>query len=136
MKFKILVSNGEREWWEDYDEDIPNAQLWAEETIKNFNACLRPKEKPRTLLKVEVLDASNEKFHKWVKRPHSQSIMFRGNIVDLMYCERCGITGKRYGLNGYVVIDSKFRKKAFQRCDTAREELRKRKNNVSLHQDI
>lgn len=118
MKFKIKVktANGQ-EWWEDYNKDIIDPQKWAEETIKNFNSALRPCESYRTLLAVEIIDKNNDEHHKWIKCTNGMSINFHGSLVDLMYCERCGITGKRYGLQSVVKIDSKFRKKIFQKCN-------------------
>ena len=126
MKFKILVrtENGQ-EWWEEYDKDIKNAQEWAKDTIDYFNNTLSPREKLRQLIKVEILDESNERHHRWVKRTDGMSVTFRGQIVDLMFCERCRITGKREGLNDFVKIDSKYRKKAFRECHTAIIELEK-----------
>ena len=125
MRFRIKVRTSDmREWWEDYNMDVKNPQKWAEETIKWFNTTLRPMEKPRTLLAVEVVDESNKGHHRWRKRTDGMSVDFRGETVDLMYCERCGITGKRHGLNKNVEIDSKYRKKAFQKCNTAQQEMR------------
>ena len=126
MKFKIICRNVVEEdtWEEEYDENIEDHQQWAKETLKCFNETLRPYEKPRELVDVVVLDAKNNK-HEWEKRTDGMSVRFRGQLVDLMYCKRCGITGKRYGISSHVKIDSKFRKKAFRRCDTALEELKK-----------
>lgn len=131
MKFKILIRTEDgREWWEDYDKDIPDAQKWAEDTIGQFNKTLRPNEKSRTLLKVEVEDSSNDKHHRWRKYTGGMSSGKDG--ADIMYCERCGITGKRYGLSGLVTIDSKYRKKVFRQCDTARKETGKSWPQASL----
>lgn len=125
MKFKILCTDGYGEpWWEEYNKDTENPQQYAENLIAHFNATLRGPEKPRILLKVEILDSSNDELHRWVKSVLGMSAIFRGHVVDLMYCERCGITGKRYGLGGEIILDSKFRKKAFRRCDTAQAELK------------
>jgi len=124
VKFKILVQNESgREWWEDYDKDISDANEWAKNTIAQFNATLRPHEKARKLLDVVVLDESNKKHHRWVKRTDGMSVNFRGGLVDLMFCERCGITGKRHGISSTVIIDSKYRKKAFRECHTAIAEM-------------
>ena len=121
MKFKIKVSSESGgEWWEEYDKDVPDPEVWARETVEKFNATLRRNEKPRTLLVVEVIDRDNDGFHDWVKRTDGMSVPFRGGVVDLMFCRKCGITGKRYGLSGVVIIDSKFRGKAYGRCDTAK----------------
>lgn len=127
MKFKIIVRDvdGEDTWEEEYDENTQDPRAWAENVIKFFNSTLKPDwEKPRELVDVVVLDERDIK-HDWEKRTDGMSVNFRGNFVDLMRCRRCGITGKRYGISGRVKIDSKYRKKAFRRCDTALEELKR-----------
>ena len=48
-------------------------------------------------------------------------------MYDGMYCVRCGITGKRFGLGSHIKIDSKYKKKAFLKCNTAKEELDKQR---------
>ncbi len=102
MKFKIKVRTGDgEEWWEDYDEDISDPQEWAKNTINRFNATLQPREEPRTLIDVEILDESNEKHHRWVKRTDGMSVNFQGSVVDIMSCQRYGITGKRYGFGRF-----------------------------------
>lgn len=125
MKFRLLVktSDGD-EWWEEYDKEIADPHAWARETLEEFNATLKPGERPRELLKIEILDDSNEKYHQWVKRTDGMSVRFRGEVVDLMFCEKCRITGKRKGFRSDVVIDSKFRRKGFQECHTSLELMR------------
>ncbi|GEM_PF-3057935 len=126
MLFKIVCRNvGEEETWEEeYDKNVEDPKEWAEKTVAWFNETLRPGEKPRELVDVVVINTKNDN-HKWEKRTDGMSVWFRGNAVDLMYCKRCGITGKRYGISPRVRIDSKYRNKAFRKCDTAIEELRK-----------
>ena len=118
MKFKIKVKN-ERQpdgWWEEYDEPITDAQKWTEETLANFNGSLRRHESPRELIEIEMLDAANL-HHDWVKSITGMSAMFRGQMCDMMFCDRCGITGKRFGIgSAHVRIDSKFRRKVFLTC--------------------
>ena len=127
MEFKIKVRNMKtmKEWWEEYDEDTQNAEEWAIKTIKWFNDTLHPHEAPRKLLEVEVIEEGNDKHHKWEKHTAGMSVSFRGSTVDIMYCKKCGITGKRFGLTGIVKIDSKFRKKAYRECHTAKLEREK-----------
>lgn len=55
MKFKIEVEQDGSHWWEEYDEDTVNAQLWAEDIVQWFNDTARPGESTRKLLNVEVL---------------------------------------------------------------------------------
>ena len=119
MKFKIqCVCEGKDPWWEEYDEDVEDPIKWAEETIEWFNSTLRPYEKPRKLLDLQIVD-NKQTHHKWTKRTDGMSMLFKGQVVDLMYCEKCGITGKRIGLSRHVKIDSMYRKKVFKTCDTA-----------------
>lgn len=126
MKFRINVrSESGEEWWEEYDEDVDFPKRWAKDMVKMFNDMLCPGEERRSLLAVEVIDRSNGRFHRWVKRTDGMSVMFRGSVVDMMRCERCGITGKRFGVRDKVVIDSRYRGKAYSECDTAREKLSK-----------
>lgn len=59
MKFRIQVKcDGHEPWWEEYDKDTDDPQKWAEDIVAWFNKGCRPGEKPRTLLAVEVLDAT------------------------------------------------------------------------------
>ena len=126
MKFKILVCTQDgREWWEDYDKNITDPKKWAVDTIDMFNRTLKSYEKPRILLNVTVLDNDNDKHHLWVKKTDGMSVKFRGSLVDMMYCSACGITGKRYGFSGEVTLDSKYNKKAFRECHTAKKEISK-----------
>ena len=127
MKFKILVKTDSEQWWEEYDKNTTNPNKWAIETIQHFNATLKPHEKFRSLVDVQIIDESNNQ-HSWVKRTDGMSVNFRGSIVDLMRCENCGITGKRIGLSGFVKVDSKYKKKAYLRCDTAK--IQKYKDNL------
>lgn len=116
MIFKIHVRDSDgRDWWEDYDKDVEDPNKWAEEILARFNAGLRPGEKARELLDVVVIDSENNN-HAWVKRTDGQSVLFRGQIVDLHYCSKCRITGKRYGLASKVIRDSKYRAKKYDKC--------------------
>jgi hypothetical protein len=128
MKFKIIVKNadGGETWEEKYDENVQDAHAYSVRIIEQWNASLRPHEKARILVDVVLLDDSNAKHHKWFKRTDGMSVQFRGQAVDMMECAACGITGKRYGLSGRITIDSKFKKKAYQTCDTAQAERNKR----------
>lgn len=124
MKFKMKVmkvSTGDA-WWEEYSERTDDAQKYAESMINRFNETLRPHESPRQLLEVVKLSDVNEK-HAWYKLTSGQSVIFRGHVVDIMECSCCHITGKRFGLNSFIKIDSKYKKKAFQKCNTAMKEL-------------
>ena len=57
MKFRIQVERVDKSMephWEDYDEDINDAQKWAEEIVAWFNGTCRPGEIKRRLLAVEA----------------------------------------------------------------------------------
>lgn len=129
MKFKIHVTDGTEDWWEEYDKETVDPDEWGRSIIEFFNSTLRPGEKPRTFLGSEVIDADNGKFHNWEKRLDGMSRVFRGHVVDIFYCTRCGITGKRYGFGPEPKHDAKFRKKVFQRCDTALAEMTRKKED-------
>lgn len=126
MIFKILckTESGRNLAWEEYNKDIVDAQEWAQNTINNFNNTLHLGEEKRILLDVIVLDATNDKLHNWVKK-NWITTFFRGEYVDLMYCEKCGITGKRYGISSDIKVDSKYRSKVFKNCDTAKKAINK-----------
>ena len=97
MKFILNVKDSVtgKEWPENYDLDIEDANEYAVSIFKSFNETLRPHENPRELVSVEVIESDNNGFHKWFKLTDGQSVIFRGKIADLMKCEKCGITGKK-----------------------------------------
>jgi len=123
MKFKIRCKRkGESDsqsWWEEYDKDIDDATKWGKETIKWFNETCSVGEKRRVFIEAVVLEENTIKDHTWIKT-NSFTIITRHSSHDTMRCEKCNITGKRFGLgqNG-VKIDSKFRAKRHIRCDTS-----------------
>ncbi len=129
MKFRMNVKNiGESDSsarWENYEKAIDDPQKWADNCIESFNRTLRPNEKPREVIAVEVLgDELNEELHSWEKYTSGMSVQFRGRCTDMMYCSKCGITGKKFSLSSTIKIDSKYRKKAFQKCNTSIAKLR------------
>lgn len=126
MKFKMkvcVVGNEAGAWFEEYEKEVTDAQAWAEQTIQRFNETLRPKERPRKLLGVEVLNVTGVKEHTWQK-VNIMTLTGPKGCYDLMQCKRCGITAKRYGL-GNLIFDSQYRAKRFLRCDTSLDYLTK-----------
>ena len=125
MKFRILVrvSSG-AEWWEEYDEETDNPDQWGKDIVKFFNSTLREGERPRTFIRAEaikVVKCEDESIavrqpHDWDKDIRGMSVYFRGQVVDIMYCKKCGITGKRYGLSSHIRRDSKYRSKKYEYC--------------------
>ena len=125
MKFNVICRKlgSTNEWTETYNKNITDPQDWAKKTMSNFNGNLRPHEQAREIVRVEILEDNNDSFHSWDKLTTGQSVLFRGDIVDLMRCSKCGVTGKRFGLNERIKLDSKFKGKAFERCDTAKAKI-------------
>ena len=119
MKFRIHVKDAQSDWWEDYDKDIDSPEDEGKKFVKYYNDTLRPGELKREFIAAQVVEEGNAKFHRWVKLTSGMSAQFRGNVVDMMRCERCGITGKRYGLFPQITFDSKYRKKEFRQCDSS-----------------
>jgi hypothetical protein len=136
MKFKILVKDEKEQWWEDYEKNISDPKAWAAKIIDRFNRTLRPGERPRTLLDVVLKNASNDKYHDWIKRTDGMSVSFRGNSVDLYFCSKCGITGKRISLGGDIKIDSKYRKKAYRECHTAQKLIKQKQTNCHFKKGV
>lgn len=123
--FTVYVRNAlEKEWSERYQVATPDPEKYGRHLIKWFNSTLRPHESRRTFVRVEIHGDVVPPEHRWVK----QTIMTQsrhGRPYDPMHCERCNITGKRYGLSSAVKRDSKFRAKVYARCDTAMLHLAK-----------
>lgn len=127
MKFKILVGveDGSLEpSWETYTENTDDPEKWGKDIVDYFNSTLRPHEAKRKYFNFEILDGE-ESPHSWEKDATGMSMEFRGEVVDVMYCKKCGITGKRKGLSSHIKIDSKYKKKAYRLCNTAKKEMQK-----------
>ena len=124
MKFRIKVADASNEWWEDCDKNTADPYQWARKTLASFNASLHKGESRRKLLEVEVLDATSRAEHTWSKQNTFTVVEKGGESYDVMRCERCGITGKRYGLAAGVILDTRFAKaNVYRRCDTAQAHL-------------
>lgn len=116
-RIEIEVRNvgSDTTWREQYDcSDDP--QKWAKELIDRFNATLQPMEKPRELVGVEVLDeAIGSGKHVW-RKENLMTIVRGSRSYDKMRCEKCGITGKRFGLGQGVIRDRKYQAKKYEKC--------------------
>jgi hypothetical protein len=128
MKIRIKVQNvvTGHEWAEDYDKagigdngNIQQAEDWAFKLIEWFNDTCRPNEAHRKLLGVELIGTSEEA-HEWYKRTDGMSVAFRGRLVDLFECRKCGILGKRMSLQGPIKRDAKWRAKKYDTCAGAK----------------
>jgi hypothetical protein len=138
MKIRIKVRNvvTGREWTEDYDKNgigdnggnVQQAEDWAFQLIKRFNETCRPGEYHRELLSTELLGTSTLQ-HDWYKRTDGMSVNFKGRLVDLFECRKCGITGKRLSLGSSIRRDSKYRGKKFESCGREDVELFHRVNS-------
>jgi hypothetical protein len=124
-------------WNEDEDkpyiENMEDAQVWAEETIKDFNNTLRPYEKPRELVSVEHLDDESSK-HSWAKTSIT-TIIDRHGTYDEIECTKCSITGKRHGLTN-ISRDPEYKAHGYSDCKQAKillERRRKRREKARAY---
>lgn len=84
-----------------------DAARHARGLLDRFNSHLRPGERRRNLHSVRVLPSRLDEcdgVHDWEKSclvTQSDG----GRMYDTMQCTVCGVTGKRYGLGGYVTPD-------------------------------
>lgn len=83
-------------------DDSVTEQSHAESIIERFNKSLRPGERPRKLVKIEIEDNDKQIDHQWEKK----SLVTQPGGYDIMVCKNCGVTGKRYGLSQSVKIDN------------------------------
>jgi hypothetical protein len=100
----------ESAWSEQYNKPgVTDAQEWAESIISSFNSGRYPDEKPRVLVRIEVLPESDKQPHDWKKA--SLVTVIRGiALYDVYRCSRCGAKGKRHGLQEYVKPDRRVPK--------------------------
>lgn len=115
---------------ETHEQITADPKQWCRDILDWFNSTLRPHERKRFFVRCEVIGEVPPAEHRWSKRSAMTKVMSggprSGQNYDAMDCERCGVTGKRYGLQEYVHLDSKWKKKiAFKRCDTSMRELGK-----------
>ena len=113
MKIKITVKDTKRnnQWDEEYTiNDSYSPQEYAEDLIERFNKTLMAGESPREVVKVEIIEKGRTQEHVFTKQNHF-TITDRYGIYDIMKCNICGVTGKRFGLSGNVKRDSKYKAK-------------------------
>ena len=66
MRFTIRVTNQSDEWDEEYDKEVADPEVWAQQIVEGFNERLRPGELPRILLKVTISGPGRME-HQWAK---------------------------------------------------------------------
>lgn len=103
-------------WKEHYVRDTDDAEACARDIVDYFNSTLRPGERPRELVRVEVIATVAPHEHDWEKM-NLTTKMFNGRPYDIVRCTRCKITGKRWGL-ARARRDSQFKAQVYARCDT------------------
>lgn len=129
IRFKLFARHegGTHEWGETYEKEVADPEKWSRDIIAWFNRTLRPGEKKREFVRCEVFGEVAPAEHKWFKVTAMTKTMSggprHGQMYDAMECERCGVTGKRYGIQPHVKLDSKWRQQVYKRCDTAMEAM-------------
>lgn len=122
MKYRMKYSMGPFSGYvyEEIDTDTNDAAFDAKQLLHFFNRTRRPGDIRRTFHSVEVLDKHSIEKHDWRKT----SLVTEAGGYDRMKCERCGITGKRYGLGQHGVIrDKKYSAVKYCRCDDAKKSM-------------
>ena len=121
MKVNITVAHTDgsgEPWIEDYNrpevKNIDDANAYAIALIEGWNSSLRPYEKARRVVLVEIVGESGPTSHDWEKT-NLVTISDRLGLYDTLECRNCFITAKRFGLTN-IHIDRQFRAKKFQTC--------------------
>jgi len=62
MKFNLIqrTVGEEREVSEDYDKDTDDPEKWCRDIIDWFNSTLRPGQRPREFIRVELVESEDE----------------------------------------------------------------------------
>ncbi|OOM73966.1 hypothetical protein CLPUN_42040 [Clostridium puniceum] len=86
--------------------------------VNSFNSTLKQGESARELVDAEIIDSDSipKLKHKWEKT-NLVTLRNRNGSYDAMKCSCCGITGKRYGIGGRVLKDSKYKAKKYDYCN-------------------
>jgi hypothetical protein len=123
MKFKVRVGDSEGAWEEEYDKpEVKNPEEWGRSTVDQFNAGLRPGERPRIFFGVTRMgpsDVPGEEFveHEWEKT----NLVTLASGGDAYRCKNCGVTGLRRLITTWPPrLDSQFKGPVFKNCLTAK----------------
>ncbi len=116
IELEVKTVGSDATWTEKYDcKGDPGR--WAADLVSRFNAALRPGERPRELVAVRVLeDAPPAPDHIWRKENLTTIIDQVGPSYDVYRCERCGITGKRFGVGEGIRRDLRYGAKKYEKC--------------------
>lgn len=102
---------------ETYTITQEDPRKWAEETIDSFNRTLRTGEAPRELVDVCALDTTEHYYpHEWSKKSIVTVVKGGTRPHDVYRCSRCGITGKRFGLDETIQRDYRYRNAKYEQC--------------------
>lgn len=122
-----------REVYERRCADVTEA---AQGLIDHFNSTLRRYEKARVLVSARELDDQTMTEHVWIKATAMTQRGRHGKAFDKMHCQRCGLTGKRYGLSADISIDAPFnRTPGYKNCARASELLKSHRERAHARDD-
>ena len=100
------VKSGELHWWEKSWLDCT-----PEEMMQRFNETLQLGERARKIIDYEILEGQ-DKPHTW-RKSNLVTISKGEECFDTYKCEECGVTGKRFTLDGGIALDKKYKKKEY-----------------------
>ena len=113
-----------------YEDAQLNEEDWIEDSwlsctpekvIDDFNSFIYPGQRRRELIAAIPLKDNLKKTHSWEKSNLVTQIK-GGSIYDSYKCEKCGITGKRFGFCGSVILDSKYKADKYKFCNPKQKE--------------
>lgn len=100
MKYKMFVTHDDDSpsniWEEEYDVNAKDAKKHAQQLLDSFNATLREHERPRKLVRVEILDVTINPDHTWGVKLNTITIQKGGQFYDEYECQVCGRPGSRF----------------------------------------
>jgi len=106
---------------ETHEQVTTDPEKWSRDILDWFNSTLRPHERKRVFVRCDIIGEVPPAEHAWTKWSVMTKVMVggarHGRMYDAMKCERCGVTGKRFGIKEHVHLDSKYRLALYRRCD-------------------
>ena len=108
-RFRCLIRNkgGKVSWNETFTRETDNIPKEAAVIVAFFNSTLREGEQERELVKIKWARRLSPRYdHRWEKQ--NLVTLSKGNsFFDILRCEKCGATAKRFGLVD-ITVDAKF----------------------------